>query len=124
MDDDLQAPLRRIAEQAREQIAALRQAQQQAEELIVPAGSSDGLVRVEIGARGELRAVRLDDRVFESMPPRQLAQLITRLAREAAAEAARRVREALEPAMPVRVKPGSDPATWLQGVKGPASGTQ
>jgi DNA-binding protein YbaB len=124
MDDDLQAPLRKIAEQAREQIAALTQAQLQADKLTVPAGSSDGLVRVEVGARGELRAVGLDDLVFESMLPQQLARVITRLARDAAAEAARRVQEVLEPAMPVKIRPGADPATWLQGVQGPASGMQ
>ncbi len=121
MDGDLQVPLQHLADQAYEQIAALRRAQGRVSELTVSAATSDGLVRVKAGARGDLREVRLEPEVYQAMPPEQLAATITRLARDAASEAARQALEIMAPVLPAGLPPGTDLTTWLPDAPRPGS---
>jgi DNA-binding protein YbaB len=110
-----------LVAQAREQIAALRRAQERVSELMVPAATSDGLVAVEVGAQGQLRALRLDGAVYERMPPEQLAVVITGLARAAAADAAERARQIMAPVLPGGLRTGQDWGAWLPNAADVAS---
>lgn len=113
MNEEMQAPLERLAGQAQEQVAALRRAQQRVSELTASAGTGDGLVRVEVGAQGQLRALRLARGVYDRMPPEQLADVITVLARDAAADAAERAGEIMEPLLPGGLPGARDWWDWL-----------
>jgi DNA-binding protein YbaB len=93
--------------QARDRIAALRRAQGQIADLVVSVTSPDGLARVEVGGRGDLRGLWLDDAAFECLPAR-LAELIVQLAREAEAEAKRQAQQILDPLLPAD-GPGAGP---------------
>jgi DNA-binding protein YbaB len=85
--------------QARDRIAALRRAQSQITDLVVSATSPDGLARVEVGGRGDLRGLWLDEAAYEC-PPAQLADLIMQLVRDAEAEAKRQAQQILDPLLP------------------------
>lgn len=121
MDGYLDAPLEGLAAQAREQIAALRRAQERVSELIVSAATADGLVQVEVGAQGQIRALRLDDAVYDRMPPEQLAAAITGLLQGAAVDAAERARQIMAPVLPGGLPAGRDWWAWLPDVAGPPS---
>jgi DNA-binding protein YbaB len=108
--------------QARDQIAALRRAQEQATALTVSASSPGGLVRVEVGARGDLRSLILDASAYDSAPPEQLAQVIMGLTRDAAAEAGRQAQEIMAPLLPEGLSPDGDINSWLPDASGPAGG--
>lgn len=113
MGGDLQAPLEHLADQAYEQIAALRRAQGRVRELTVSAATPDGLIRVNAGVRGDLREVRLEPEVYQTMPPGRLAATITGLAQEAAAEAGRQAVEIMAPVLPAGLPAGTDLTAWL-----------
>jgi DNA-binding protein YbaB len=89
----------RLAE-VRERIAALHRAAKQVEELRVSARSADGLVQVEVGARGQLCRLRLDDSVSGQMSLSELAEVIIGLVRDAGADAVGQAREIMGPVLP------------------------
>ncbi|WP_336204534.1 YbaB/EbfC family nucleoid-associated protein [Nonomuraea sp. LPB2021202275-12-8] len=62
--------------------------------------SSDGLVSVTVGARGELVRLDLDPRIYRRPDARHLADTITETTRRAAARAQERITEIFEPVIP------------------------
>jgi DNA-binding protein YbaB len=110
--------------QAHDQIAALRRAQEQATALTISASSPDGLVRVEVGARGDLRSLTLDPSAYEGTPPEELAQMIMELTLNAATEAARQAQEIMGPLLPEGLSADGDISSWLPDVPGPAGGAR
>lgn len=75
------------------------------------ATSADGLVTVNVGARGTLTGVELDDDVYDRRRPAELAAEIVRLTGEAAVRAFTAASEVLAPALPA----DSDPQALLLG---------
>jgi DNA-binding protein YbaB len=123
MGEGWKIPLEQLAAQAVAQLATVRQAQEQVRELRVSAAAADGLVAVEVGAQGQLLALRLDAAVYDRMPEGQLAEVITELTLEAAAGAAMRVREIVAPVLPAGCLPAgrdwpSEAAGVVSGVSG------
>jgi DNA-binding protein YbaB len=110
------APLESLGAQVQKQVAAIRQAAERAAELTVSVASGDGLVRVEVGAQGQLRSVRLVAGAYDQMPADQLAEVITRLAQRAAAEAAEQAQEII--VLPGRLPAGRAWWEWLPDAAG------
>jgi DNA-binding protein YbaB len=109
---ELPSALNAFAAQASEQAAAVRRAVDRVGELRVSAGSADGLVLVEVGAQGQLYRMRLNPGVYERVPPAELAEVITGLVRQAAADAAERAREIMAPVLPGGLPTGRDWWDW------------
>lgn len=123
MGEGWKVPLEQLAAQAVAQLASVRQAQERVSELRVWAATADGLVAVEVGAQGQLLALRLDAAVYDRRPEGQLAEVITELALEAAAEAAMRVREIVAPVLPAEgLSAGRDWPSEAAGVVSGVSG--
>lgn len=74
------------------------------------ATSPDGAVTAVVDARGALADLELTDAAYR-LRPAQLAQLVVRTAREAAARAAERTYQALSPVLPA----GTDPEALVRG---------
>jgi DNA-binding protein YbaB len=64
------------------------------------AQSADGMISVTVGPQGQLRDIRLNPRVYRHLPPSELAGAIMEQAGRAAADAAERRRQLIEPLMP------------------------
>lgn len=119
MGSEIEASLATLAAQAREQIAALRRAQELVSELTVLVASADGLIQIEVGAQGQLRSLRLDAAVYERMPAQELAEVITGLVRDATARAAEEARAIMAPVLPEGLPGGREWWQWLPDTAGP-----
>jgi DNA-binding protein YbaB len=73
--------------------------------------SPDGLVTVTVDAAGALSALTIADEAYRRHRPTELAAIILRTTRSAAARAAERARQALAPVLPA----DTDPAALLRG---------
>ncbi|QFZ23249.1 YbaB/EbfC family nucleoid-associated protein [Saccharothrix syringae] len=101
--DELLADYRR----SRDQLASV---QRDLARVSGSATSPDGVVTAVVDARGTLTDLELTDAAYR-LRPAQLAQLVVRTAREAAAKAAERTYQALEPVLPA----GTDPEALVRG---------
>jgi DNA-binding protein YbaB len=101
----------------RHRLSEIRKMQQEVRDVTATARTRDGLVRIEVGARGELRDLHLDARVYDRLNPTQLAHAIMRLAREATTEATGRAREMTAAFLPedmaARFRDGEEDLTAL-----------
>jgi DNA-binding protein YbaB len=95
-----------------EQLAALQRAVKRLDELTVSARSADGLVHVEVGARGQLCRLHLDDAVPGQMSPSELAEVIIGLVRGAGADAAEQARDVMRSMVPGGVPEGREWWQW------------
>jgi DNA-binding protein YbaB len=120
LSGELSSALDALAAQASEQAAAVQRAVERVGELRVSAGSADGLVLVEVGAHGQLHRMRLDPRVYERVPPAELAEVITGLVRNAAADAAEQARDIMAPVLPGGLPADRDWWQWAPGEAGSA----
>jgi YbaB/EbfC DNA-binding family len=116
MNEELRLPVDALMEDYHQRIASLRRAQEAVRGLTAPAATRDGLVEVDVGPQGQLRAVRLDWRVYDRMPPHQLAVTIVQLAGEAGEDAAARVRDIMAPVLPGGLPSDGDLSGWVPGV--------
>lgn len=121
MDYDLQARLGKLSEDYQERLAQIRQLQERAGQVTASARSRDGLISVEVGAQGQLVALRLDPGAYERLSPQRLAAVIMELARSAASDAAARVREVMAPVLPTEAdlaRAASPTLTMLRDMAG------
>lgn len=85
----------------------------------IRAAAADGGVSVVVDLHGALVDLRFERRAL-ALPPRELAELVRRLAGEAGAEALRQGRDVLGELLPAELRAGPDhrepaafvPATW------------
>lgn len=99
-DGDLRAQLEELGAGYLEGLVLLRQLQAQAGRVTAVARSRDGLVSVEVGARGQLLDLMLGPGVYEHLPPQRLAAVVVELAAAAAADAAGQVRQIMAAMLP------------------------
>ncbi|MEV5323260.1 YbaB/EbfC family nucleoid-associated protein [Nonomuraea sp. NPDC052634] len=91
--DELRETFTRLQEQGLELHAKAKAVQ-------VTETSSDGLVSVTVGPRGDLIRLDLDPRIYRRPDARALADTIAATARKAAEAAQQRVMEIFEPVIP------------------------
>jgi DNA-binding protein YbaB len=106
--------LRAYAQEMTAQFTTLRDGiaglQQELRDLTVVEKSTDGLVTVTVGARGQLVDLALDPRVYRRPDSTALARSITQTVQKAAEAAAVRVSEISE-----KHAPGVDAGSYLRG---------
>jgi len=100
VDDQLSAYQQELAADYSERLAQIRHLQERAAQVTATARSRNGLIGVEVGAHGELLAVKLDPGAYERLSPQRLAKVLVDLAKTAAADAAGQVRELMAPVLP------------------------
>lgn len=114
VDDEFQAQMEALSADFRERLARVRELRKHAAAVTASARSRDGLISVEVGPQGQLRAIRLDPGAFDRQSPQRLAAAIVELAGTATADAARKVQEIMAPVMPPGgFAAGVDPTTLM-----------
>jgi DNA-binding protein YbaB len=106
--------LRALAREMSGQFETLRRGmadlQRELRAVSVTAKSPDGYVTATVDARGQLRKLQLDPRIYRRPDSAQLAATITETVQQAVTEAAERVK-----AVSDRIAPGVDVASYLRG---------
>jgi hypothetical protein len=100
MDERLQAQLDYLRANYHRRLADIQRRKELAGKVTAMTRSSDGLISVKVGARGELLDLRLGVGVYDRLEPQQLAAAIQELASTATAQAAAQVREIMAPVLP------------------------
>ena len=100
VDNEFQAQVEELAADFRERLERVRELRRRAAAVTASARSRNGLISVEVGPQGQLRAIQLDPGTFERQSPQRLAAAIVELAGIATADAARQVQEIMAPVMP------------------------
>jgi DNA-binding protein YbaB len=84
-------------EQLRDAVGELRR---KAAETTAEAHTDDGLVKVELNARGTLTGLHIDARAYRKYPPTLLAETILDLVRQATVTATKDIGELMKPVLP------------------------
>jgi DNA-binding protein YbaB len=112
--DGLRADYESQHEQLRINLESL---QQSLEEVAETAHSSDGLIAATIGARGELKELVLDPRIYRTTDATALATAITETIHAATEAVATRMMEIAEPLLPDGLPSGSGAGPDLNSVR-------
>lgn len=100
MTDAFKAEISGLAGEINQQIVRIREAYGELSAMEHTARSRDGMVSVTVGRYGQLRGIELNPRVYRSLSPSQLVDVIMRQVNEATAVVSERSRELLTPLMP------------------------
>ena len=80
--------------------AAVGELRRRAAEATAEARTTDGLVKVELGARGTLTGLQIDARAYRTYSPTLLAETILDLVGQATATASKEMGELMKPVLP------------------------
>lgn len=98
------AVLRAEMEEALERYEKLRSAvgelRRKAAATTAEAHTGDGLVKVELDARGTMTSLHIDSRAYRKYPPTVLAETILDLVRQATAKATKEMGDLMRPVLP------------------------
>jgi len=100
LNDEFGLSIEALAKEYNRQARELRTAYDRLAELTATAESRDGLVRVTVGPRGQVRDIELDPRVYRKLSPSQLARAIMEQIGGATEQVADRTKELMAPFMP------------------------
>jgi len=100
VDDQLSDNIEELKANYHSRLAEIRQLQERAGQVTSTARSRDGLIKLEVGAQGQLRALSLEQGVYERMSPQRLAAALMDLAKTATGHATGQVREIMAPVLP------------------------
>ena len=106
MDGEVRAELEELSTDFQERLARIRELREQAAQVTASARSRDGLISVEVGSSGQLRAVHLNPGVYDRLSPQRLAAALVELTGIAGADAANKAQQIMAPVLP----PGGLPA--------------
>ncbi|GAA2664821.1 hypothetical protein GCM10010412_040590 [Nonomuraea recticatena] len=98
--DEFSATLNELTEEYERHARLVKDAYGKLNELEATVRSGDEMVTVTVGARGQVKAIELDARVYRRLPPSELARTITEQLNRAAAIVADRSKELISPLMP------------------------
>ena len=110
-NDRMRAQLDQLVEQYDAARRSLADAHGKVREVNGRAQSPDRLITAVVSARGALRELRLNPKVYRKLAPSQLAGAIVNVVREAAADASAQVGAVLRPMLP----PGVDADDIVHG---------
>ncbi|MDA0632355.1 YbaB/EbfC family nucleoid-associated protein [Nonomuraea sp. MCN248] len=100
MSEEFRLTVEALAKEYNQRTAGLRKAYGQLSELTATAESRDGMVRVTVGARGQVMSIKLDPRVYRKLSPSELAQAILHQIGAAGRQVTDRTKELMKPFMP------------------------
>jgi DNA-binding protein YbaB len=100
MRSELRASLEELLEDYSRQVGRLKEMQRDLEMVNATATRADGLVTVVVGARGQVRDIRLDPRVYRKLDSGALSGVIMRLISEATADVSEQTKRIMTPFMP------------------------
>ncbi|MGV9772977.1 YbaB/EbfC family nucleoid-associated protein [Streptosporangium sp. NPDC003464] len=100
MTDEFRAVMDGLVEDYNRQAGQLREMYGKLSELTATARSEDRMVTVTVGARGQVRDIQFDPRVYRKLSPSELAQSVMDQIGAATAEVAERTRELMAPFVP------------------------
>lgn len=97
MRAELRASLEGLMQEHDRQLEQLREMREKLREVSATARSKDGMVTVVVGPGGQVRDIRLGDRVYERLSTAKLSRKILELIDTAGRDVADRTRELAEP---------------------------
>lgn len=97
MRAELRASIEGLLQEHGRQLERLREMREELREVTATARSKDGMVTVVVGPRGQVRDIRLDDRVYERLSAAKLSRKILELIDTAGRDVADRTRELAKP---------------------------
>lgn len=100
MTDSFRATIHELAAEYNRQVQLTRDVYAKLNELRATATSGDGMVSVTVGPRGQVRAIKLNPRVYRRLSPSELAAAIMAQIGRASAQVAERTKELMAPLMP------------------------
>ncbi|TDE32651.1 YbaB/EbfC family DNA-binding protein [Nonomuraea mesophila] len=100
MQEDIDAALREATADFGRSASRPREVYEQLNELSHTARSADGMVTVTVDARGQVRSLALNPRVYRKLSPTELADAIMGQIRAATREVSAKTQELVEPMMP------------------------
>ncbi|GAA3546293.1 hypothetical protein GCM10022419_028040 [Nonomuraea rosea] len=89
--------LDQLVQEVNQQTEQLKQVHEQVSRLSVTVRSSDGLVSVTVGPRGEVRAIDFDPRVYRKLSPSELSALTVEQIQRATRQVSGEMKELMEP---------------------------
>ena len=114
VDGEVRAELEELSADFHQRLARIQQLREQAERVTASARSRDGLISVEVGFNGQLRAVHLNPGVYDRLSPQRLAAALVELAGIAAADAAKQAQQIMAPVLPAGgLSAGGDPMALM-----------
>jgi DNA-binding YbaB/EbfC family protein len=106
MREEWQAHIDELLEQYKQQRQKLKDMQDRLAAVGATGEAADGMVKVTIGAQGQLTKVEFDPRVYRKLASEELAEAVLAAAQDATGQANEQRREAMGDAVPQSVLDG------------------